>query len=635
MGADGSLYFSLINVEGYRGRNFKLVMQPQGKYSIFVMEGNTGKTTLIELLRWCFKYPQSKAEGKFRHMFTEPAHVLDWDYPNKKQNCKIEIHFSKNGHDYMFRRTTDGAYSQEKVSEGEIGDNISKIEDVIEVDRGADVFRGDDAHKVLTELGITASADYFLFDGERAREYMRFASDRSKVQELVDAVDKRATPRSLVEYSRELNELEERVFQELGSRTTGRGLSRVLNRLHDLGLELGNARREKSRLEDEIGALERTAKQLEESIDELNDKIIGVKSENLNQITILNNEIKKNKERISRERSTLYETFLKLISHVSDKEVINKIKTKIRERGKLPEPYRKDLINLCLEANPPSCHICGRELDKKSKERIKLLGKQVAPHNVQVFLSSDISYETTPFDSKKYLEMEKLLEELENKEKQLDRVQLSSEEKNLIKERDKRLALVYQHRENLGDLRGDLDVCNGEIRRLEGEEKELKKKSKLLKEYRIILDEIEDAQRIIEETKKEIKKYTINVISETIGKSVKSILGPRFSAKLTEDSLYLGENEVFHPEVGGMSGRLVLAYCFAEGMTRVEPMIIDTPVGKMDVSQREQLAEHLKANHKQVILLCLLTELDYFASALSPKKTEIQNKGESVTWLKS
>jgi len=634
--SDKSLHFSIINVEGYRGRNFKLKMQAPSKQSVFVMEGNTGKTTLIELLRWCFKYPQSRAEGKFRHMFTEPAHVLDWDFPNKKQRCKIEIHFSKNGHNYMFRRTTEGEYSKEEANEGEIGDNISKIEDVIEVDMGAEVYRGDDAHTVLTELGITASADYFLFDGERAREYMQFASDRSKVQELVDAVDKRVTPRRLVEYSRDLNELEERVFQELGSRVTDRGLSRVLNRLHDLGLEIANARREQRRLDDEIGALERTAKQLEGNIAELNDKIISIKSKNLNQITILNNEIKNIKDGIYRERSSIYENFLKLISHVSDKEIINKIKTKIRERGKLPEPYRKDLINLCLESDPPLCHICGRELDKKSKERIKLLGKQVAPHNVQVFLSSDISYETTPFDpNKKYFEIEKLLEELESKEKKLDRVQLSSEEKNLMKDRDKKLALLYKHQEHLGDLRGELDACVGEIRRLEGEEKELKKKSKLWREYRIILDEIESAKNIIEETKKEIKKYTINIISETIGKSVKSILGPRFSAKLTEDSLYLGENEVFHPEVGGMSGRLVLAYCFAEGMTRVDPMIIDTPVGKMDDSQREQLAGHLKANHRQVILLCLSTELDSFAPVLSPKRTKIQNKRGNVTWLKS
>jgi len=611
-------------------------MQALGKHSIFVMRGNTGKTTAIELLRWCFKYAQSNAERKFRHMFVQPAHLLDWNFQNKDQKCEIEIQFSVGGHDYKFKRITEGVYSPKKEGKDELGDNISKIEDVIEVDRGAEVYSGDNAHKVLTDLGITASADYFIFDGERAREYMQYASDRSKVQALIDAVDERVTPSFLTGYFQALNNLQDEIYDVLGSKATSKGLSRNFGRLRELEQKITSAKKDQLGFKDEIGSRERTAKQLGGEISKLTEQIIEAKSKSLTDLTTISNEIKGTKEQINRERSLLYKNFLKLIPHVSDEEVINKIKTEIRERGKLPEPYRKELIELCLEANPPSCHICGRKLDKQSEERIKFLEKQVAPHDVQLFLSSPIYYETKPFDlNERCNEIDKSLKKIEIKEKELGRVKLSSAEQNLINDRDARQQVHDQLLREIGDYRGNLIACEEAIREDEAEKVKILEKGKLLGEYKSVLDEIDDAKKILEKTKETIKKETINVISEAIGKSVKSILGAPFSARLTADSLYLGEAGVYHPEVGGMSGRLILSYCFAESMTRVNPMIIDTPVGNIDDTQRTKLAEHLKANHKQVILLCLPTELGYFAPAFSSKPTEITNDGENVTWVKS
>jgi hypothetical protein len=57
-------------------------------------------------------------------------------------------------------------------------------------------------------------------------------------------------------------------------------------------------------------------------------------------------------------------------------------------------------------------------------------------------------------------------------------------------------------------------------------------------------------------------------------------------------------------------------------MTLIDPIIIDTPSGNVG-THREALARHLAANHKQVICLCLPTELDKFAPFLS-KENEIQ-----------
>ena len=88
----GNLFFTEIAINGYRGRNFSLKMHSEPRHTVFELDGNTGKTTTIELLRWCFKYPQSKANGKFNHMWVENAHLLD-DIIKGKQQCNIIIQF--------------------------------------------------------------------------------------------------------------------------------------------------------------------------------------------------------------------------------------------------------------------------------------------------------------------------------------------------------------------------------------------------------------------------------------------------------------------------------------------------------------------------------------------------------------
>ena len=120
---NNSVHFTSIKIEGYRGRNFELKMNPEGENTVFVMDGNTGKTTTIELLRWCFRYPESKSKGYFSHMWTNRAHVLDFEITGKEQTCSITINFKSNGNNYTFKRIAKGVYIRDqskKIEEDKI-----------------------------------------------------------------------------------------------------------------------------------------------------------------------------------------------------------------------------------------------------------------------------------------------------------------------------------------------------------------------------------------------------------------------------------------------------------------------------------------------------------------------------------
>ena len=149
------IHFSLIKIDGFRGRHFSLEMNPRGQNTIFVMDGNTGKTTTIELLRWCFRYSQTQCVNKFTHMWFDPAHVLD-EFKNTPQRCEIIIQFTafdEDGreHAYQFTRSVEGISDRDITpsSERPTSDNIREVYDSLEIDHGDKIITGDPVNDFL------------------------------------------------------------------------------------------------------------------------------------------------------------------------------------------------------------------------------------------------------------------------------------------------------------------------------------------------------------------------------------------------------------------------------------------------------------------------------------------------------
>jgi hypothetical protein len=241
-----NLHFSAIKVSNYRGRNFTLKMNDCGENTVFRMDGNTGKTTTIELLRWCFGYPESKSLGTFRHMWHNPAHILD-DTKKGPQECEISIFFSaydnaKQVHHFQFKRTARGIHDE---SAPPLNERIISIQDTLEIDRGDDLKTGDEVFGYLSEqFRLNDCVEYFCFDGEKAREVMQIASDSRSISILLGMVNRRTTHPKLEEYKQKLNALRARVLEEAKSRITDRALERSMNELTSTIKEIETAQEE-------------------------------------------------------------------------------------------------------------------------------------------------------------------------------------------------------------------------------------------------------------------------------------------------------------------------------------------------------------------------------------------------------
>lgn len=590
-------------------------MHNPGKHSVFVLDGNTGKTTTIELLRWCFLYKESEARGKFRHMWNDPAHVLDHDIEGS-QECSISIDFKDQKHTYRFTRKTVGEYDNNTDEEGQIiGDKISNIEDILEIDRGGEIRKGDQANIYLnSKFRFNECAEYFCFDGEKAKNVLILASDRKNLDFVEKMINTRATHPILNKYVKTLDRLQQKVYDKARSKVTDQGKTRKLNDLIKLNAEKEECIEENRELNLKYEILDKRITEDENTRDEIRRQLIENATDNQRKRDDYAQQFYQAIQIILENRNDLYRHSRNWISHI-DKDYINALKYYIRESGKLPDPYYDDLIQECLLSN--QCKICGRDLDEGSITWIKKIEKLTASHEVQTFLLGELFIDEkiiSPIEI--YNDIVQKSEEIEFIKNARDSIKMSDIEKKL---RENEKEYDFRIKQNEGELHAievKIKINKEKINECDQKINEIEKQIDQIEDYKTIIDSVKKTRQTIEQTQDSLKEKTTKIISDVLSESVSSILGPNFSAQFSKErGLLLGENGRYSPEIGGMSGRLILSYTFAETMTFIDPIIIDTPSGNVG-THREALAKHLAVNHRQVICLCLPTELDKFAPFL-------------------
>lgn len=621
-----SIHFDSIKIDGYRGRNFELKMNPPGKNTVFVMDGNTGKTTTIELLRWCFSYSQSEAIGTFKHMWARHAHVLDFDKKGESQTCSITINFHDQESKYSFKRITKGTYLRNEEKK-EDGDSIDSIKDTLEINLGKGILEGDQVHQYLTKkFKFKNSAEYFCFDGEKARDLMMSSADTFKIKQLIDSINQRTTNSKLEQYEETLESLKRKIYREAGSKLTSTALNNAISEIIKKEIRLKKAEIDLKGNSDTILEHESAISQLTTEKIKHENEITEKKSAALIAKISLERDSKEISRVIENERENIYGDCLSWIQFNDDNK-INSIKNNVRETGNLPEPYRQQLINDCLRGPAPTCQICGRKLDEEGMSNVKSLEKMMASHEVHDFLSNGFIPDSSNFNfNKRHESIKERLIEYVDVTKKLDNIELSNTDEKLINHVKSLRMDTDDLIKKKGQRELDEEDINIVIKELKKDIQYLKDKNELLNKNRDLLEKVDFTLELIKKTKENTKLIAIKVISRVISDGVSSILGPNFSARLTEeDGLLLGEGGYCSAEAGGMSGRLILSYCFAEAMTLIDPLIVDTPAGNIG-SHREALAKHLKDNHKQLILLCLPTEIEYFAPYIANNNEFIEIK---------
>ena len=616
---------SIRNYRQYRNVDINFAHGNGKNFTIIKGNNGTGKTTLLNALSWCLY-------GSEIHDYKDDSSM---DICNNKTEklaiigdeikVSVELEFLDEGEILAFhrvkgfRKTGNGLISQPRLDKFEV-----KTQDGMDIK-----VKRDDFYTIERKIPKDIE-DYFFFDGARLSEYFQ----KNKTKQIRKAVFSLS----------QLNLLQ----------NTSQNMLKVKNQYIDkqkkIKPKIGNANAEVSRLTQELKEAESSLINAEKILVEINDEIDNIDNELINKKSA---EVRKNAQENKRLETKISQNNKKLsnLENKRKKHVLSRypfilsyeafvnfleLGEESREKGYIPPKFKKSFIRDLLESG--KC-ICGTDLnvDLEHRKMLEQLLEETNPltdhaeeltvalNQVKEVIIKDIKkFKTTSFEIHSEIrsineEQEKLIAEKRDVEASLSANPLEDIER-LTKRRKKMVSSRKNTESKINNLKSQIDRLNtnlGEQRKLLNAEDRYKKQDAEFDKKIAFCEEISEAtdelyNKLKEDMRKEVEALTKEKFIKISWKEDEFV-----DIKIDEDYEVFIKNRLNHLErPGDLSDgeKLCLGLCFMSALHNISgfdlPIIMDTPLGNLDVDMRHNIAEFLPkfVGDKQTVLLVTGTE---------------------------
>jgi DNA sulfur modification protein DndD len=598
---EGSHHFDL-SIDGSQGKNIIL----------FGGKNGSGKTTLLEAVKLCLfgKYALS---GNVNYK----SFILEKIRKGRK-HAQIELEFTHSslGTEHIYRIVRKWTF------------NKNLREDFLLYKNGkicTDIPKSQWQEFILTIVPPNL-IDFFFFDGERIEHLAKDLSEAKFTEDIklilgVTAIEHLQTGLYTLErryLRREANT--DSLLQELSKLETE--LESLRRSIDTTLLKLEEKRQALKQLEDELEVAEKAFRErggevflnydslkekeeiLRKGIDEIKNEIRELSSKelplgiNISLIDKLIKQLRLEQQalRLQFEEQIIKEKFNKLV------EVLNK--------NKISDTMLQEIKSIC-------------SVDNSLLSDVELIHKLPEEEVEQVvLLKSTLERYTLPRVQKLFSKLEQLENELVEVQSALqaapDEDYVRPYWEQILKLREERVRCKLEI-ESLGnsleDLRRKENILLKEILRLE---EHLRKESKLTQ----VLNSIEKVREVLDLFKEQFVKRKIQILEKEILLSLQKlkrktnfIKEVHIDPRTFELTLYdMNGNSIFVRQLSA-GERQIFAIAFLWGLAKASgkklPVIIDTPLGRLDSEHRERLAKYYfpYVSH-QVVILSTDVEID-------------------------
>lgn len=604
-------------------KNYRTYQGPEtidfatGDKNITIIQGNNevGKTTIMNAITWClYGVEYYKNEGN------EPiwSKSTSYDLENGEEDyveVKLIMEDSK-GKEVKFIRTLE--FYKNDAGECKKG----ATEDTILIDEVPVGIKPLFMNKHLPKN----IREYFLFDGEQLEKY--FKEDNTHIKKSVYKLSQLDLLKKTIDH---LKTREKDFNNDLGKLNPS--LSLYLNKKTKTQENLAET---KTLLKD----TEKNIKNWEAKIEDAENKIkqFGENPTDLiEKKKSLQNDQKRLDMRIVGEEKD-YERFL--IKHFPEVLSFNslvhvkEICHDLEERGFIPARYKKEFLEYLLEQH--EC-ICGADLSEGSDAYIKM--KQLCDETDEATNISDTvnillgginnildNFPVNFIDDvrNKKIKIEELNNEREFVSKKITEIEvlLSESDEDEVKKLQSKITtftnLVNSNRINLGKYEQKIEDLESDLIDIEEKIKEEKAKSGQRSDIESSIDFCITAREEVERIYDELIVEMHNKLQELTSEEFGNMHWKEFYNGVTIDEDY---NVIIHKEGGDVvpndlskGGQLVLALSFMTALNSLSgfelPIIIDTPLGRLDEPIKENIGRYLPqyTRRKQVTLLVTSSE---------------------------
>lgn len=626
---------SIKNYRQYRDVEIEFDKNPDKNFTIVKGNNGTGKTTLLNAFTWCLY-------GKEIHSYS--GHDSGMTMCNNKSvtlaepgdgiTVSVEIHFlDDKNRPYIFERSLD----YYKNNDGELRQKSNKTTFKVTKPHGNDVTVKYDDHYTIKKLIPKSIQEYFFFDGARLGDYFQVNSTQS----IKDAVFEISQLDIVKALSDNLGNVIDTYTSKQKKISPKIGDAQELINKHEKDIE--EYKIEIKRLNNEISESESEIRFIDKQLLELNE--VGVKKAIQDENRLVS-EIKQLEEKLNgkNSRSGLYYKRNRLIFQNYPLLLANSyffnfldLGEDSRKKGFIPPKYKKSFLQDLLDDG--KC-ICGIDFNENPEHRQAIVQLMQETNPITDSSEKITSILTTVKESilrgklgsikEDIIDINKRIIDAEDKmEKKSDELRnvRAITENNPIKEIE-RLALIKK------DLRNVSSTNERKIGTLETQikfaEKELRKAQQELKDQEKNEKEVMELSKKIEFTKKAKNDAweLYNSLSSEMKNQIEELTKDKFTKiqwkenefvdiELTEEYDISIINKIGNIEKpGDLSDgeKLSLGLCFMSALHKISgfdlPIIMDTPLGNLDVDIRQNIAKFLPefVENKQIVLLVTGTE---------------------------
>lgn len=625
---------SIKNYRQYRDVEIEFDTNPDTNFTIIKGNNGTGKTTLLNAFTWCLYGKEIHSYGHKAGMELCNNKSVTLAEPDEDIQVSVTISLvDENNRPYIFERSLD----YYKTSDGELRKRGKKTVFKVTKPHGNDITVKYDDEYTIKKLIPKKVQDYFFFDGARLGDYFQTNSNQN-IKSAVFDISQLDIVKSLRD---NLGKVVDSYIAK--QKKNAPDVADAQSNVNKYEKNIEESQREIIKLNDEIEEAEAEIDTIDKQLLELNEvgvtKAVEDEKKLVSEITSLQTKLKGKNSRggLQNKRSKLIMEYYPLLMAHSYFFNFLELGEDSRKKGFIPPKYKKSFLQDLLNAERCICGVDFNEHPEHKEEIIRLFEEtnpitDESERITSILTTIRESILNTKLNkskgrivaiNKEIIETE---DAIEKKSEELKNVRAITENNSI--DEIKKLSQIKK------DLRGIINKNSRSIGTLESQikfsEKELRKAEKDLKKQEQMESEGLELNKKIEFTKK--AKKDANSLYKTLSTEVKNQIQELTKDKFTK--IQWKENEFVDIELtkdydisiinkignvekpGDLSDgeKLSLGLCFMSALHKISgfdlPIIMDTPLGNLDVDIRRNIAKFLPefVENKQIVLLVTGTE---------------------------
>jgi len=619
---------TFTNFRQYHGTHtLNFTLDDSKNVSILLGKNGAGKSNMLNALTWCFYGTEIHKDNDTQNKDGMPiinAKELSSLEINQSAYTEVIVHLITDAGPWTIKRIIEG----EKDVSGKINiESNGKLTIIHNMDGQDKIVEGEGTQQLINNLLPEALKSFFFIDGEQLREFFKISTPQ-KIARAIDIVSQL----ELVYKAAENLEMYEKLLKR-NVKVTTPNLKQISN-----AIDLLNTKKDeiKNKIKSQEDANEKDREELIRVKNFLkNHANLNVSSLEKdrqaieNDIGNLNRNIK-TREKDRNEYLVNIAPFIYLKKYIED--TYNVISANI-EKGLLPSKIKENFVRELLEKG--RC-ICGNKLIGEARTELEEYSQNLSLSELS---EVSIAGKTTILDILSYLEefptkIDALRNEIDDLKDQLERKEFAKKE---ISEKINNIDISeIKRNEERREVLSKQIIKSDQLLKIYGNELQTFDKNLTLKNADLEKELAKDKKNTLLRRKHSIVKEALNIFADTeeiiktkIRKQVEQNTKTNFLTLIRKKAAFKDITidkhygvKVHHADgynaINDLSAGeyLILGLSFMSALMTISgfkaPVIIDTPLAKIDDEHRDYITNELpKFLHEtQVILLVTPTEYD-------------------------